>query len=166
MKTVVALLCLVISAGLTQSAKAEEPMSLDAMKTLSKQVVGMWAGDATVDQSLFTPDFKNHQEPLAEGGVKALDLSAWVALVEGNHKIFPDLAVTILSQVAEGDQVSTHWRFTGTQEGTYEGLAPTGKTVTWTGVSIHRFVDNKVAEAWVVWDKYYLFEQLGLIEGN
>lgn len=166
MKAVCAVLCLLASMGLAQPAASETAMSLDAMKTLSRQALEMWEGSASIDPSIFAPDYRNHQEPLADGGVQAIDLVTWVKVVETNHSAFPDLAVTIIGQVAEGDRVSTHWRFSGTQQGVYEGEQPAGKPVNWTGVSIDRFADGRIAETWVVWDKFTLFGQLGLIESK
>lgn len=145
------------------AASAQETVSVETEKALSRQALTMWAGGATIDPSIFASDYRNHQEPAADGGVKTIDLETWVALVKANHAAFPDLAVTFLMQVAEGDRVATHWRFTATQDGSYEGAAPSGKEVSWTGVSIDRFADGKIAESWVVWDKYTQFAVLGLL---
>jgi predicted ester cyclase len=143
---------------------ANATVTLEARKDLSRRALGMWAGGASVDTSIFAPDYRNHQEPAADGGVKTIDLADWIAVVEANHRAFPDLQVTFLTQVAEDDRVATHWRFTATQQGRYEGLAPTGRRVSWTGVQIDRFRDGEIAESWVVWDKYTQFEMLGIID--
>jgi predicted ester cyclase len=139
-------------------------MTPDAAKALSRQSLGMWAGGAPdVSETIFTPGYRNHQEPAAGGGVKTTGLADWVALVEANHRAFPDLQVEFLMQVAEADRVATHWRFTATQSGPYEGMAPTGRRVSWTGVQIDRFEDDRIAESWVVWDKFTQFETLGIL---
>jgi steroid delta-isomerase-like uncharacterized protein len=86
------------------------------------------------------------------------------AVVAANHAAFPGLKVDILLQVGEGNRVATHWTFSGEQKGTYEGLAPTGKAVSWSGISIDEYGgDGKIARTWVVWDKDTLFRELGLI---
>jgi predicted ester cyclase len=95
--------------------------------------------------------------------MKTNGLADWVALVKANHRAFPDLQVEFLMQIAEADRVATHWRFTATQGGSYEGLAPTGKHVSWTGVQIDRIEGDRIAESWVVWDKFTQFEALGLL---
>ena len=76
---------------------------------------------------------------------------------------FSNSTVRVLMQIAEGDLVATQWQITATQTGNYLGHAPSGKTVTWTGVSIDRFENGKIAESWVNWEKYSLFEGLGLL---
>ncbi|WP_421723575.1 ester cyclase [Bauldia sp.] len=138
-------------------------MATEERKAMSRQAIGMWAGGAEIDASIFTADYTNHQEPAADGGVRTIELSTWISIVEANHRAFADLSVHILKQLADGDQVATHWRFSATQTGAYEGREATGKPVAWTGVQIDRFADGRIAESWVVWDKYSMFEQLDLI---
>mgnify|MGYP000869959153 CR=1 FL=1 len=141
-------------------------MTVDERKALARRSLGMWAADAPLEpDAVFAEDYVNHQEPMAAGGAGGLDRSGWAAVVEANHRAFPDLQVEILAQVAEGDRVATHWRFSATHAGTYEGRMATGRTATWTGVQIDRFAGGRIAESWVSWDKYGQFEQLGLLEG-
>jgi predicted ester cyclase len=124
----------------------------------------MWAGGAAIEtEGVFAEDYVNHQEPSVEGGVTAIGLADWVELVKEHHRAFPDLRVEILTQIAEGDRVATHWRFSGTQIGAYEDREPTGRAVRWAGIQIDRFVGGRIAESWVSWDKYGLFAQLGLL---
>lgn len=139
-------------------------MTLSEMKDLARRSLQMWAGDAALETgAVFAEAYVNHQEPAASGGVKGIDLATWTAIVEANHRAFPDLKVDILAQIAEGDRVATHWRFTATHSGPYEGLAPTGRGLSWTGVQIDRFEGGRIAESWVSWDKFTQFEALGLL---
>ncbi|MEX0308525.1 MAG: ester cyclase [Ruegeria sp.] len=133
-----------------------------AAKNLSRQAVEMWAADVTIDESIFAEGYQNHQAPLATGGTGSVDLTTWADIVGENHKAFPDLKVEIFGQVAEGDRVSTHWRFYGTQKGTYLGNPPSNRPVNWTGVQIDRIADGKIAESWVVWDYFTMRQELGL----
>ncbi|GAB2505811.1 ester cyclase [Microbulbifer agarilyticus] len=131
-------------------------------KQLSKSAVEMWAADAKVDTAIFAPEYVNHQAPLATGGTGAIDLATWATVVNTVHGAFSDLKVEILTQIAEGDRVATHWRFYGTNSGEYLGVPATGKAVSWTGVQIDRHANGKIAESWVVWDFFTLRSQLGL----
>ncbi|WP_170326955.1 ester cyclase [Ruegeria arenilitoris] len=133
-----------------------------AAKDLSRQAVEMWAAESTIDESIFAAGYQNHQAPLATGGTGSVDLSTWASIVAENHKAFPDLKVEIFGQVAEGDRVSTHWRFYGTQKGAYLGKPASGKQVDWTGVQIDRIANGKIAESWVVWDYFTLRHELGV----
>lgn len=139
--------------------------SMDEEKALSARSIEMWStGDVDMVGETFTEDYINHQQPDVDGGVESLTLDEWTKALKGYRQSFPETTVEVLMQVGEGDMVATHWRFTGTQTGTYLGLEPTGKTVTWTGTQIDRFEDGKIAESWVNWDMYTMFKQLGLLK--
>lgn len=73
----------------------------------------------------------------------------------------PDYRVTIDDEIAENDKVVTRWTARGTHKGTFQGIAPTGRQVTITGVTISRYVDGKIAESWVELDTLDLMRQLG-----
>jgi len=140
---------------------------MEDRKATSRKSIQWWDSNFQVDpDSLFAPGYVNYQEPLASAGVeKGVTLDELKAIVASNHNAFPAMKVDITMQVAEGDRVVTHWTFTGTQKGTYEGLAPTNKTVTWSGISIDEYnADGKITQTWVVWDKFTLFRELGLIK--
>jgi steroid delta-isomerase-like uncharacterized protein len=74
---------------------------------------------------------------------------------------FPDLQFTIEDIVDQDDRVVIRWSSRGTHQGELMGLAPTGKVVTVTGISIDRFADGKIAESWTNWDVLGLMRQLG-----
>jgi len=140
-------------------------MTVDDMKRMARESLALWASDSTGRaEDIFSPNYLNHQEPAAAGGVKGVDLKGWKAIVAENHKAFSDFNVAVLTQVAEGDLVATRWQFEATQTGEYLGHPPSGKRATWTGVQIDRFEDGKIAESWVDWDKYRLFEALGFLD--
>jgi predicted ester cyclase len=61
---------------------------------------------------------------------------------------FPDLAVTDYFTVAQGDIVAVRWSARGTSTGGFMMLPPTGATVEFSGVSMYRVEDGKVAEIW------------------
>jgi predicted ester cyclase len=139
-------------------------MSLDDQKELSRRAIRMWAsGNSDTPESIIAQGYINHQESDAEGGVSSRSLDAWKELVGGYHKAFSNSKVTILMTIAESDLVAIRWEISATHTGDYLGLAPTNKEVTWTGVSIDRFENGKIVESWVDWDKYRLFQGLGLV---
>jgi predicted SnoaL-like aldol condensation-catalyzing enzyme len=79
----------------------------------------------------------------------------------------PDYQVTIDGQIAEGETVAswTTMRGTFTKElrtrwGTFP---PSGKPLTFAWVSINRFEDGKIVEAWLQWDIIGLFVQFGIL---
>jgi steroid delta-isomerase-like uncharacterized protein len=79
------------------------------------------------------------------------------------HRAFPDLHITIEDLIAEGDKVVARNSVTGTHQGDYMGLEPTGKSVTYNEIFIFRFVNGRVAETWGVVDVLSQMKQLGMI---
>ena len=72
---------------------------------------------------------------------------------------FPDLQATIHDQVAEGDKVVTRKKLSGTHDGPFMGLRPTGNRVSFEVIEILRLAEGKVLERWCVVD------QLALLRG-
>jgi len=79
-------------------------------------------------------------------------------------KGFPDLDVTIEDIIAEGDKVCDRVTATETHTGEFQGIAPTGKKITFTGIRIWRIIDGKVIERTSVYDFLDLYKQLGVVE--
>jgi len=97
----------------------------------------------------------------ATGELKGEALKQYVASALA---AFPHWRLTILrDQVAEGDKVVTRYSCTGTHQGQFMGLAPTGKQVTTSGMVIDRIVEGKVVEEWEEWDTLGMMQQLGAV---
>ncbi len=75
----------------------------------------------------------------------------------------PDLAVTIEQILGEGDLVAVRWIARGTNTGTGNGLAATGKRLEVEGTTIFRIVDGRIVEEWNAIDELGLMRQLGAI---
>ncbi len=84
-------------------------------------------------------------------------------VIEAWRAAFPDVRSTVEEQIAEGDRVVTRWTARGTHTGDFQGMAPTGKSFTLTGITIERVVDGKIAEVWVNRDDLGLLSQLGAL---
>ena len=52
-----------------------------------------------------------------------------------------------------------HWR--ATQRGVWQGIAASGRRVTWGVIITGRFADGKLAEDWVAYDRLGLFQHRG-----
>jgi predicted ester cyclase len=62
---------------------------------------------------------------------------------------FPAVQHNIEDLVVEGDRVVTRWRGIGHHLGAYDGIAPTGRAIDYTGITIFRIADGRIDEAWV-----------------
>lgn len=74
---------------------------------------------------------------------------------------FADVHSVAEDLVAEGDKVAIRWSWGGTHTGEFMGVAPTGKQVTITGISILRIAGGKIVEEWGEMDNLGLMQQLG-----
>jgi predicted ester cyclase len=75
----------------------------------------------------------------------------------------PDGQLTIEDQIAEQDKVVTRWTIRGTHQGKLWGTPPTGKRVSYTGISINRLAEGKIVEDWFEADVLGVMKQMGAI---
>jgi steroid delta-isomerase-like uncharacterized protein len=79
------------------------------------------------------------------------------------HHAYPDLHVTVEDLIEEGDKVVGRNSISGTHQGEYMGIPPTGKTVTYNEIMVFRFENGRIAETWGVVDVFSQLKQLGAI---
>lgn len=79
------------------------------------------------------------------------------------RRAFPDIHKEIEDLVAAGDRVVVRYSMTGTHDGEFRGVEPTGTHVSTTGIFIYRIEDGGIAESWLNYDGLSLLEQLGAI---
>ncbi len=84
-------------------------------------------------------------------------------LAEALLRIYPDIHLTVHDVIAEGDKVVARNTVTGTHQGEFMGVAPTGKSVTYDEIFIFRFANGRVVETWGVVDVFSQMKQLGVI---
>ncbi len=77
---------------------------------------------------------------------------------------FPDLHLEVEHMVTDADNVSFAYTVTGTHEGEFMGLAPTGKSFRARGLQIGRFENGKLKERWGSSDELGILKQLGADE--
>jgi predicted ester cyclase len=65
--------------------------------------------------------------------------------------------------IAEGDLVSFTWTMSGTHQGVFAGVPPTGKPVTVNGINVERFVEGKIVEHWSQFDLAGALRQIGAL---
>jgi steroid delta-isomerase-like uncharacterized protein len=77
---------------------------------------------------------------------------------------FPDLRMEVEDVIASGDKAVARVRVTGTHQGEFMGMPPTGKSAAVNLIDITRFGDDGLArEHWGVVDQLALLQQLGAI---
>ncbi|GAA0472622.1 ester cyclase [Streptomyces stramineus] len=118
-------------------------------------------GDLRLVDELFAADYRDHDiSKEAEATVGSEVIKADVA---GWRKAF-DFGFTLQSQLAEGDQVATRWTWRAVHHGDFMGIAPTGREVVMTGVTIFRFHAGRIQEGWWFYDLMRLMRQVEAVE--
>jgi steroid delta-isomerase-like uncharacterized protein len=73
---------------------------------------------------------------------------------------FPDARHEVHDVIREGDKIVVRWSATGTQQGDWLGIPPTGLEMKYDGISIFRIQDSRIAEAWLISDMMGLLQCL------
>jgi predicted ester cyclase len=112
-------------------------VSLDSMKAITRRfAIEPWEnGNVSVLDEVCAPDYVIGED----GNLQNLK----DAIVAFRHAI-PDLKLSLYEMIAEGDTVAYRWTMQGTHQGEYHGIAPTGKPVTFNGITIVRFANGKI----------------------
>ena len=77
---------------------------------------------------------------------------------------FPDMRMDVQDVIASGDKAVARVRVSGTHEGEFMGIPPTGNQVSMNLIDITRFGDDGLArEHWGVADQLAMLQQLGVI---
>ena len=105
------------------------------------------AHDLEALAELASPDILVHPAamPCEAGYYGVAGARRWL---EASWDAFRDLAVADYSTVAQGDIVAVRWSARGTSTGQFMMLPPTGGTVEYSGVSMYRVEDDRIAEIW------------------
>jgi steroid delta-isomerase-like uncharacterized protein len=103
--------------------------------------------DLAVADSIFDDAYAAHE--------KAFVPVIRAAFADSHHEI-EDL-------IAEGDKVVTRFTWSGTHQGEFEGIPPTGRRISVQGIWIHRLENGRIVEGrdWGQIDWLGLFRQLG-----
>jgi steroid delta-isomerase-like uncharacterized protein len=79
------------------------------------------------------------------------------------HAAFPDLAADISRIMSRAKKVSFIYTLSGTHEGEFGGIPPTGQEITAKGAAIARVEDDTITEYRMVFDNLGMLEQIGVI---
>jgi steroid delta-isomerase-like uncharacterized protein/deazaflavin-dependent oxidoreductase (nitroreductase family) len=139
------------------SKKGEYLLSTEDNKALVRRFYGEGVHNPALFDELLAPTYVLHfpGSPPIAGIEQAKQLMAVYT------SAFPDLQLSTEDMVAEGDKVAIRNTWRGTHHGTFQGLPPTGKDVTFTGTDFFRFVGGKIAEQWADLDALGMMQQLG-----
>jgi steroid delta-isomerase-like uncharacterized protein len=133
-------------------------MSTEESKTIvSRYVEALEKANLGTFREVFNSDVVDHNPPPRQ----APGLDGLVQTFNMMSDAFPDSHVTVEDVVAEGDRIAVRETIRATHKGEFMGLAPTGKPIAMTRISIFRVADGKIVEWWHNEDMLGMLQQLG-----
>ncbi|MCH7974713.1 MAG: ester cyclase [Bacteroidetes bacterium] len=80
---------------------------------------------------------------------------------------FPDLHIQVDEMIAADNKIVTRVTITGTHQGTFMNMPPTGNKISYKAIDIFRLINGKVVEHWGIGDNAKMMEQLAVVpEGS
>jgi len=146
------------------NARTELSMTTESELTelVRRDTEEVWTdGNLEVIDEIFAEGFVLH-DPASPDETQGRD--EYRGYVETYREAFPDIKYEVEDVVAEDDTAALRYTATGTHEGTFMGIAPTGKRVSVSGMEMYRVEDGSIVEMWTSYDALGLFQELGLVE--
>ena len=119
-----------------------------------------WKGDLGVVDELIDRNYVGHDPAIPEP-LRGPD--GFKENVSTYREAYSDAQITVDEQIAEGDKVATRWTARGKHDGDLMGVAPTGKQVKVSGLTLSRLANGKVIEDYTNWDTFGMMQQLGIV---
>jgi steroid delta-isomerase-like uncharacterized protein len=113
-------------------------------------------------EDIIAPDAVDHS---TVGGKEKLERgpASFRQIVTMFRSAMPDIHLTVEDEIYADDKVVHRWHLTGNDTGGVMGMPPSGKQLTFTGMTIVRFEDGKIVERWANVDELGLLQQLGIV---
>ncbi|MGI8945202.1 MAG: ester cyclase [Thermoleophilaceae bacterium] len=114
------------------------------------------AGDIDSAVESFAEDAVDHDPAPDQGPGR----QGFKEFFEALTSAFPDAHIAAEHLVADDDNVAVAYTLTGTHEGDFNGIAPTGRKIEIRGLQIGRFEDGRIVERWGSSDELGILQQL------
>jgi steroid delta-isomerase-like uncharacterized protein len=118
-------------------------------------------GKLEIAEEILAQDYTHHDPTTKEFGS---GIGGFKQMISQYRQAF-DLKIVLEDQIASEDKVVDRWTGYGTHQGEFMGMAPSGRKITASGISIHRLAGGKIVETWNNYDALGIFQQLGIISG-
>jgi steroid delta-isomerase-like uncharacterized protein len=140
--------------------QGETPMTVEENKVLVRRFVEeFWSsGNLAAADELIAQD-----ATITLPGIGQVDHATLKGFARTLRDAFPDWHSTLEEMVGEADTVAERWTGTGTHQGEFQGIAPTGRRVKIPGVVFYRIASGKITEFRGQFDGAAMMQQLGAI---
>ena len=139
-------------------------MSVEENKALVIRIAeDVWnQGNLAAIDELMTPGARYHGPHMPNGSGGRDD---WRSAIAMYRSAFPDSHVTYDELIVTGDGIVGRWSATGTHKGDLPGMAPSGRKIAISGITIYRMANDRIIEAWEHLDLLGMWQQLGVFKG-
>jgi predicted ester cyclase len=144
--------------------KERKPMSAQENREKTRRVLeeAFGQGKLEVVDEVLDPNFVCWDPNSESGEIRGADTIK--GEIEYFRNAIPDLTYTVEDQVAEGDKVVTRYTASGTHQGEFFGVAPTGNRIEMSGIQMDRFDESgKLVEEWPEYDLLGAMKQMGAV---
>ena len=86
--------------------------------------------------------------------------AGWQSQIEYLHQAIPDLRISIDAILVQGDTVSVRETFSGHQDGSFLGVAPTGRLITFRAADTHTISHGRITDTWHLEDQFGAYQQM------
>jgi steroid delta-isomerase-like uncharacterized protein len=139
---------------MTQSTETTGDLDENKIKA-RRGLKELWeTADLAIAEEIYSAKFVNHEITHRQYG----NLENYKKYVSVIHRIVQDFRVVIEDLIAEGDEVAIRWNVSGTNR-------TSGNAYAWGGITIFRFSDGKIMEAWWSRDALRIAHQMGFVPG-
>lgn len=138
------------------------------MTTANHKIIEDWfervwnAGDETAIDRLMAPAATFHGLPTHDGA-PIVGPAAFKPFALTFREAFPDIRISVLRTVCEGELVAAHCAVTGTHKGASLGVKATGLPIEISGMGMAVIRNGQIQESWNYFDFMSLYQQVGML---
>lgn len=118
-------------------------------------------GNLDLIDELFADDFVGHSAGAPKDIHGPEEYREFVAMIRAASS---DMTVSVDDRLAEDDKVVQRVVATGTHDGEFMDIPPTGNEFEVAGIDIYRIEDGEFVEGWEQADMMGMMQQLGVVE--
>ena len=140
------------------TAEHADPTDLDRNKEVVLRFMRVMDGapsDLDALDEVLAPDLR------LQIGASHLDRTQTKAFIRAVYAAFPDYTHTPEEILAVGDRVVLRTTNRATHSGNFQGIAATGRRISFGQIAIYRMANGKISEIWEEADLLGLMQQLG-----
>ncbi len=136
-------------------------MSAEENKAIIRQFAeeGLNKHNFDAIERLLAPNYTNY----FPGAPSPLNTNSFRQATDELFTAFPDLHLELHEMIAEGDAVAARYTMRGTQQGPFQGMPATGKTISVGGTAFYHVKDGKMVDDYPGFDALTMMQQLGAI---